>query len=147
MRSAEATPSYDPYFVQTEFEAIQSEAVLGKVIKDLNLNEAWGKKQGGRTLTTAETMALLKNKLDLRPVRNTSLLEIGVKSDKPEEAAKIANAVAEAYKDYRVEQRTQLSNGGIKALEERFAEQGQKVREAQKKVDDLRAKLASQSDG
>src|SRR2546427_4448267 len=26
---------YDPYFIQTEFEVIQSELILGKVIKDL----------------------------------------------------------------------------------------------------------------
>ena len=47
-----APAGYDPYFIQTESELIRSEAVLGKVIKDLNLNEAWGKKQGGGTLTT-----------------------------------------------------------------------------------------------
>src|SRR5215203_7526214 len=27
--------SYDPYFIQTEFEVIQSELILGKVVKDL----------------------------------------------------------------------------------------------------------------
>ena len=67
--------------------------------------------------------------------------QIGVKSDQPGEAAKIANAVAEEYKVHRAEQSAQLARGGIKALEERFGEQDQKVREAQKKVDDLRAKL------
>jgi Mg-chelatase subunit ChlD/capsular polysaccharide biosynthesis protein len=131
---------YDPYFVQTESEVIQSEAVLGKVIKDLNLNEAWGRKQGGKALTTAQTMALLKDKLNVRPEQGTSLLDIGVKSDQPEEAARIANAVAEAYKAERLEQRSQLASGGIKALKERYAEQEQQVREAQKKVDDLQAK-------
>ena len=130
-----------PNLIQIESEAIQSEAVLGKVIKDLNLNAEWGKKQGGGTLTTAETMAQLKKKLDLRPVQNTSLLEIGVKSDKPEEAANIANAIAGAYKAHRSEQRAQLTKGGIAALEERYVEQNKKVREAQKKVDDLGAKL------
>src|SRR6267142_3594866 len=30
-----AMSGYDPYFIQTEFEVIQSEIVLGKVIKDL----------------------------------------------------------------------------------------------------------------
>src|SRR6266700_2110980 len=35
---------YDPYFIQTEFELIQSEVILGKVIKDLDLNAEWGKK-------------------------------------------------------------------------------------------------------
>jgi uncharacterized protein involved in exopolysaccharide biosynthesis/Mg-chelatase subunit ChlD len=139
--AARQTPSYDPYFVQTEFELIQSEAVLGKVIKDLKLNEEWGKKQGGRTLTTAETIALLKDKLDVRPERNTSLVDIGVKSDQPEEAAKIANAVAEAYKAHRLEQRRQLAKAGTKALEERFAEQTEKVKQAQQQVDKLREDL------
>src|SRR6201987_3717298 len=31
--------TYDPYFLQTEFEVIQSHAVLSKVIEALNLNE------------------------------------------------------------------------------------------------------------
>ena len=35
----------------------------------------------------------------------------------------------------------QLSKGGIKALEERFAEEEQKVKKAQEKVDDYRVKL------
>src|ERR1051325_11151650 len=63
---------YDPYFIQGEFETIQSERVLGKVIKDLGLNEVWGKKyHGDIMLKTDETMALLKGRMDLRPVRNT----------------------------------------------------------------------------
>src|ERR1019366_8911863 len=36
--------NYDPYFIQTEFELIQSELILGKVIDDLDLNNVWGKK-------------------------------------------------------------------------------------------------------
>src|SRR4051794_14220211 len=47
---------YDPYFIQTEFETIQSEKVLGKVIAELDLNKEWGKKYGaGQTLKTHET--------------------------------------------------------------------------------------------
>ena len=38
---------YDPYFIKTQFEVIQSEAVLGKVITSLDLNQAWGKKYAG----------------------------------------------------------------------------------------------------
>src|ERR1035438_3117022 len=104
---------YDPYFIQTEFELIQSEAILGKVIDDLDLNKEWGKKYAnGDRLKTQETIALLKARIDLRPVRNTSLIEIRVFSEKADEAAKIANAVADAYKVYREEQRRQLSKGG-----------------------------------
>src|SRR5213080_1981962 len=50
---------YDPYFIQTEFEVIQSEVIMGKVIEDLNLNKEWGKKYaGGDVLKTTECMAL-----------------------------------------------------------------------------------------
>ena len=110
------TTGFDPYFIQTESEAIQSDAVLGKVAEDLNLKEAWAEKKGaGGKLTTVETVQLLKQSLDLRPVKNTGLLEIGVKSDKPEEAARIANAVAEEYKARRLEQRTQLAKAGAES--------------------------------
>src|SRR5512133_3451739 len=61
--------TYDPYFIQTEFEVIQSEMILGKVIDDLKLNEKWGTKYGGgERLPTTETMQLLKNRMDLKPV-------------------------------------------------------------------------------
>src|SRR2546425_5796539 len=116
--------SYDPYFIQTEFEVIQSEVILGRVIQDLDLNKQWGSKfANGETLKTSETMALLKSRMELRPVRNTSLIEIFVFSDRPDEAAKIANAVAAAYKNHRLEQRLRISRGGIEVLEDRFKKQ------------------------
>ncbi|MGO8930403.1 MAG: GumC family protein [Limisphaerales bacterium] len=133
---------YDPYFLQTENELIQSELILGKVIEDLNLNTEWGKKYGnGERLKTAETLAMLKRRIELHFVRNTSLIEISVISEKAEEAARIANAVADAYKAHRLEQRTQLSKGGIKALQERFEEQEAKIKRAQTNVDQLRIAL------
>jgi len=133
---------YDPFFIQTEFELIQSELILGKVIADLDLNTEWGRKYAsGERLRTPETIALLKQRIDLRTVRGTSLIEIVVYSEKPEEAARIANAIADAYKTHRQEQRAQLSRGGIKALEERFAEQEAKVKAAQERVDNLRKEL------
>ncbi|MGD1006251.1 MAG: Wzz/FepE/Etk N-terminal domain-containing protein, partial [Ignavibacteriaceae bacterium] len=98
--------SYDPYFMQTEFELIQSDVILGKVIDELDLNKEWGRKYGsGEPFKTSETKRILKNRIGLRFVRNTSLIEIRVLSEKPEEAAGIANAVAEAYKKHRLDQR------------------------------------------
>ena len=111
---------------------IQSEVILGKVIEDLDLNKEWGKKYaGGERLKTPETILMLKSRLDLRPVRNTSLIEIRVFSEKPDEAAKIANALAEAYKSTANSNAWSLSRGGIKALEERF--QSRKEKSARRK--------------
>jgi capsular exopolysaccharide synthesis family protein len=79
--------------------------------------------------------------MDLRPVRNTQLIEIRVFSEKPEEAMLIANEIAEAYQSYRIEERKKLNAGGIVALEERFNEQEQKVRKVQEDVDKFRKDL------
>jgi capsular polysaccharide biosynthesis protein len=76
--------------------------ILGPVIDQLNLNAEWGRKYfAGETLPTAQTLAILKQRLMLAPVRNTKLIAITVFSDDRNEAAKIANAVAESYRDYR----------------------------------------------
>src|SRR6478735_2549865 len=36
--------TYDPYFIQTEFEVIQSEIILGRVVDEFKLMDEWGKK-------------------------------------------------------------------------------------------------------
>jgi Mg-chelatase subunit ChlD len=131
--------AYDPFFVQNEFESIKSDRVLGKVVEDLNLPKEWGK--GGQTLSTNQAIALLKQKLDLQPVRNTSFVDIGAKGDKPEEAAKLANAVAKSYQEYRSELRRELSSMEFTALERRSKEQDVKVANAQREVERLRAEL------
>lgn len=93
--------AYDPYFIQTEFEVIQSQVVLEPVIAKLNLNVEWGKKYfNGETLKTSEAVEILKGRLSLAPVRGTKLIAITVYSDDRNEAAIIANAVAESYQEY-----------------------------------------------
>src|ERR1035437_6326694 len=92
--------TYDPYLIQTECEVMQSEAILGSVIKELNLDQEWGRRYGsGQTLNAAETMTLLKSRMTVRPLRNTSLISISIYADQPEEAARIANEIVKAYKD------------------------------------------------
>jgi capsular exopolysaccharide synthesis family protein len=133
---------YDPYFIQTAFEIIQDQVVLGKVIENLNLNTEWGKKYGGgETLKTSETMELLKKRMTLDTVRNTKLIEITVYSEDKDEAARIANAVAEAYRNYRLNLRMQQSMGGIKVLQESFDQEEQQIEAEQKTVDQLRKEL------
>jgi capsular polysaccharide biosynthesis protein len=87
---------------QLEFESISSDAVLSKVIEDLHLNRSWGKKYaGGSVLQTSELRTLLKGRIDVRPVRSTDLIQIRAFSDDAAEAAKLANAIAVTYRDYR----------------------------------------------
>ena len=129
---------YDPYYIQTKFEVIQSELALGKVIDDLDLNKEWGKKYAnGERLKTSETLGLLKGRIDLRPVRNTSLIEIRVYSERPEEAARIANTVAEAYRDYRIGARAGRISASVSALEQVYENNNQKMRGLRAEIAEL----------
>ncbi len=133
---------YDPYFIQTEFEVIQSEVILTNVIEALKLRDEWGKKfAGGEKLRTSEAIRLLKGRMDLRPVRNTSLIEVRCFSEDKDEAARLANAIAEAYRDYRLEQSQKLARGGIEALKSEFDQQEEKIKKVQQEADELRKKL------
>jgi capsular exopolysaccharide synthesis family protein len=133
---------YDPYFIQTEFEIIQDRVVLGKVVEALNLNVEWGKRYfGGETLKTTEAIEFLKRRMSLNPVRNTKLIGITVFSEDKNEAVRLANAIAEAYKAYRLDIHKQQSLGGIKVLEDQFQTEEQQIQIVQSNVDVLRKEL------
>jgi uncharacterized protein involved in exopolysaccharide biosynthesis len=93
--------AFDPGFVQTECEVIQSQAVLSQAIADLDLNREWGKRYAsGERLKTPESTTLLRARMDLRPLPNTCVIEIRVYDERADEAAKVANAIAEAYREH-----------------------------------------------
>ncbi|MEI8289938.1 MAG: polysaccharide biosynthesis tyrosine autokinase [Verrucomicrobiota bacterium] len=143
--SSAVTPSmmpYDPYFIQTTFEIMQSQLVLSNVISAMNLNVEWGKKYfNGETLKTPETMAILKGRMSLAPVRNTKLIAITVYSDVATEASVLANAIAAAYKTYRLESRQQVVSKGLEALKEQYQQEELQIQATQQKVDKLRNDL------
>jgi succinoglycan biosynthesis transport protein ExoP len=129
---------YDPYFIQTEFETIKSEAVLSNVIDNLNLNEAWKRYNNGERLKSSKTLEFLKGRLALSPVRNTMFISIGVYSETPEEAATLANAVAEAYRAHRLAEVLSASEAGIKSLKNQFDEQQKRIDEVDKELAAMR---------
>ena len=134
---------YDPYFIQTEFEVIQSDVILGRVISALNLKEDWGKKLRGpgEKLKQQEAEQLLKDRMSLRPVRNTSLIEITLYSEDKEEAARLAQAVAEAYCGHRIEQIQDKMLEGIKTLDQRLKQQADQVQAMQSELETKRKEL------
>ncbi len=134
--------SYDPYFTQTELEIIQSPVVLGKVVEALNLNIAWGKKYGdGNPFDTVKSIKLLQSRIILEPVRNTQLLKISFFDQDPNEAAEIANAIAKAYQDFRMEKRKRLTQEGIQVLTIHFQEEEQAIKVRQENLERLGRQL------
>jgi Mg-chelatase subunit ChlD len=125
---------YNPYFLRTEFEAIQSDGVLKRVVERLNLDN-------GDKSKTDDAVRRLRKELDLHAEKNTKVIEIGAKSEKPEDAARIANEVAEAFRKYRSNQYEDLKNEGIQSIEQQLDDQDKRVAVTQARVDKLRAEL------
>jgi capsular exopolysaccharide synthesis family protein len=133
---------YDPYFLQTTYELIQSQVVLSNVVSTLNLNVEWGKKYfNGETLKTTETIEFLKRRMHLDTVRNTKYITITVYSEDKNDAARLANAIADAYQDYRLQQRQELTAKGISVLEAEFKTEEEQIQALQTNVDNLRKTL------
>jgi len=133
---------YDPYFIQTTFEIMQSQLVLSNVISKLNLNVEWGQKYfNGETLKSTETMEILKGRMSLAPVRNTKLISITVYSDDAKEAAQLANAIAEAYRTYRMESRQDNTTRGLKVLTDQYLDESNQIQSAQQQIEKLRSDL------
>jgi uncharacterized protein involved in exopolysaccharide biosynthesis len=132
------TDYYDPYFIQTEMEIMQSQLVLGKVVTQLDLNEKWGKKYfDGETLKTSETIEILKGRLQVIPVRNTKIIAISSFSDDGKEAAAVANAMAKAYGDYRNEYLQKRNQCTLDTMQEAYQEEAKEIQQAQDDVDQL----------
>ena len=122
--------AYDPFFLQTTYELIQSQAVLSNVVNALNLNVEWGKKYfNGETLKTTEAIEFLKRRMHLDTVRNTKYITITVYSEDKNDAARLANAVADAYQNYRLQQRQELTSKGIDVLEAQFQEDEERIQD------------------
>ena len=131
---------YDPYFIQTEFEIIQSQVILDKVIENLDLIRLWTKKFNAEApLKLTEVRGTLKRLIELRPTRNTSLIEIRVYSDNKDEAALIANEIAKTYKLHRENQRKALTESGIETFKKEMKLQDAEVEKLEKEVDTLRS--------
>ncbi|MCC6232244.1 MAG: polysaccharide biosynthesis tyrosine autokinase [Verrucomicrobiales bacterium] len=129
----------DPFFLQTEFEVIQSKTNLYRVINDLDLNRRWSKEylsQG--TLKSPETFEILRDKIDVRQYRNTTLIEVRVYSRNKAEAAEIANKIAQVYRDGRINEREDMSKRGISQIRETIETQKRRVDELQASLDLLK---------
>jgi capsular exopolysaccharide synthesis family protein len=133
---------WDPYWIQTQFEKIQSKLILYQVITNMNLNRRWAerfKEEGD--LRTEVTYQLLKNQISVSQSRNTSLIEIRVYSEDKNEAANLANEIARVYKQSRRDRMKEVSDQGIKQLEDELAKVNQEFTNRQAQVDALKEKL------
>jgi capsular exopolysaccharide synthesis family protein len=128
--------TYNPYFLRTQFEVLQSKPILNEVIRRLNLQSEWGK--DGEKLPRDVAYKILRNSLSVFQQRDTTLIVISAKRDNPNEAAKIANEVAEVYRDSRLEISSKDARAAIDKIAEALKEQRDRVDAAEIVVENLR---------
>lgn len=131
-------------FYQTEFETIRSKKVLYPVIEKLNLipviKEELDITEAEITKDIAYT-AFRENMLIVQPHRNTKLIEIACRSQDPELAAKMANLVADTYKEIRIADINERETAGLKVVERELKKAEDEYLEAKAKVERLRKEL------
>jgi polysaccharide biosynthesis transport protein len=136
--------AFDPVFFQTEFELIQSKKVLYPVITKLGVANRLCKVMElpeGSISDDQAFMIFRKSYLEVRPFRNTKLIEVVCQSTHPEEAALYANAITDAYEEFRRSEITGRSDSGLKVLDGEVQKQKKLVSEAAAKVETLRRDL------
>jgi len=131
--------SYNPYYLRTQFEVLTSKPILHEVINRLNLQSNWGK--DGEKLPRNVAFKILQNSLSVFQQRDTTLIVISVKRDNPNEAAKIANEIAEVYRDSRLDLAYTVAREAINKIEEVLKEQLLRVEASENKVQGLRTTL------
>ena len=136
-----AQSSFDPYFISTEFEKIQSQIVLDAVVQSCELREEWKDDNGGEPLTELVARKRLEKVIDVSQYRNTSIIELRAYDGDEDLAREIAQALAEEYKNYRSNLQKRRVEAGINKLKERMEKTDEEISVMQAQVDDLRVKL------
>jgi len=130
---------YDPYFLQTQYEIIQSQKILYPVVERYELRKRWA--YGGDQLPMELTFTMLKRKMSVQRYRDTSLIEIRVLDQDPQLAADIANSVADTFEKDRLEVRRQQTLKGLSKVQEEMEKQLERLYKAQNKVEKVRKDL------
>lgn len=131
---------YNPYFLKTQYEIIQSRPILYLVLDNLNLQQIWGDKMSddGVPLKRDIAFLLLSKSVRVNQYRDTSLIDIQVYREDREEAARIANEIASVYRDQRLNMKRREIKRAVDALENELKKQQEKVDAAEVELEELR---------
>ena len=142
LMGAQATQSsFDPYFISTEFEKIQSQVVLDAVVESCELQEKWKKLYGVEELDEVRARKHLEKVIDVSQYRNTSIIELRAYDRDGNVAQEIAQALATEYKNYRSSLQKKRVEAGIEKLRARMTTINEEIGTMQANVDELRVQL------
>ncbi len=130
-----------PGYMATQVDVLNSDRVAQKVVAMTKLGQnpeamaQWQQATGGKGKIEVWLAAKLQRGLDVKPSRESNVINIGYKAASPGEAAVFANAFAQAYIDTTIELKVEPA----KQYARWFESQGKTLRE---NLDTARARLA-----
>jgi succinoglycan biosynthesis transport protein ExoP len=139
---ANSDSSVDSKTIDSQVEILKSDAIAMSVIKRLQLaeNAAFvGTRTAGLT-AEQDAMGVLRRNLSVSRVGLSSVIKINFTDSDPQQAARIANAVAAAYIENRVNSTSQAAETAANWLEARLRDLQKKAADAEKLVQEFQAK-------
>jgi polysaccharide biosynthesis transport protein len=111
-----AQPNYQSIvpqaYMATQMDIVRSDRTAQQVVdmlgleKDPKAQADWQKATGGRGTVKAWLASQLQSGLEVKPARESNIINISYTSSSPEEAARVANAFSQAYLDIALDIKT-----------------------------------------
>ena len=114
-----------PGYMATQMDIINSDRVASRVVKLLGISgnaeavEKWREASEGKGSIESYYGELLQKKLDIKPSRESNVININFSGPEPQFAAAVANAFAQAYIDTSIELRVEPARQYSAWFEER----------------------------
>ena len=149
--SSPATVS--PSYMATQIDIITSDHVAQSVVKLLKLDEIpqirkqWQEETKGRGQVAVWLGSLLAKKLDVKPSRDSNVINISFSSEDPIFAAAAANAFAQAYINTSLELKVQPARQYAQWFQARVAGMRMELENAQARLADFQKKTGMVSTG
>lgn len=131
-----------PGYMATQVDIINSERVAQRVVKQLHMDESpaikeqWLQETNGNGNMVAWLSGLLQKKLDVKPSRESNVININFSGGDPTFAAAVANAFAQSYIDVNLELKVEPARQNAIWFEEQTKQLRDKLESAQKALSD-----------
>jgi succinoglycan biosynthesis transport protein ExoP len=135
-----------PSYMATQVDIIGGDRVAQRVVKMLKLDEnprtkeRWLEATEGRGTLEGWLADSLQKRLDVRPARESNVINITYKGSEPEESANIANAFAQAYLDINLALKTEPARIYAEWFDEQTKTSRAKLEEAQARLSEYQQK-------
>jgi succinoglycan biosynthesis transport protein ExoP len=139
---------FDPLFLRTQFEIIQSRPIIEEVVRrrelDRKLSRAYGYEQLSPQDRLDRTVKIVSKLMNVQQYRDTNLIEIQMslaepKADATHEAAEAANMIAQVFREQTASRSRKATEAALDALYDAFQEQDQRLAKAEEEVERIRS--------